>query len=136
MADEREKLNVGSAESRRSADQRAEQRAESRRRVADNKRADLEKQQQDREAQVVRNDQVASQSQPTPTQLENDLAKQGVAVDDKEDDGSGPDRPRMRSIHSENDDPRYKTRNMGSSSQPQARPAASAGDKGSASDKK
>src|SRR5262245_39530198 len=28
-------------------------------------------------------------SQPTPTQAENDLAKLGVAVDEKEDDGSG-----------------------------------------------
>jgi len=29
-------------------------------------------------------------SQPTPTQEENDLAKIGVAVEDKEDDKSGP----------------------------------------------
>jgi hypothetical protein len=29
-------------------------------------------------------------SQPTPTQEENDLAKLGIAVDDKQDDGSGP----------------------------------------------
>jgi hypothetical protein len=28
-------------------------------------------------------------SQPTPTQEENDLAKMGIAVDDKEDDKSG-----------------------------------------------
>jgi hypothetical protein len=28
-------------------------------------------------------------SQPTPTQEENDLAKIGIAVDEKEDDGSG-----------------------------------------------
>lgn len=29
-------------------------------------------------------------SQPTPTQEENDLAKVGIAVDEKEDDKSGP----------------------------------------------
>jgi hypothetical protein len=29
-------------------------------------------------------------SKPTPTQEENDLAKLGVMVDEKEDDGSGP----------------------------------------------
>ena len=29
-------------------------------------------------------------SQPTPTQEENDLAKLGVVVEDKEDDKSGP----------------------------------------------
>jgi len=29
-------------------------------------------------------------TQPTPTQEENDLAKLGVAVDDKEPDGAGP----------------------------------------------
>jgi hypothetical protein len=28
-------------------------------------------------------------TQPTPTQEENDLAKLGIAVDEKEDDGSG-----------------------------------------------
>jgi len=30
--------------------------------------------------------------QPTPTQEENDLAKLGVAVPEKEDDGTGPER--------------------------------------------
>ena len=29
-------------------------------------------------------------SKPTPTQEENDLAKLGIQVDEKEDDGSGP----------------------------------------------
>lgn len=29
-------------------------------------------------------------SQPTPTQEENDLARLGITVDDKQDDGSGP----------------------------------------------
>jgi hypothetical protein len=32
-----------------------------------------------------------AKSKPTPTQEENDLAKLGVHVPDKEDDGSGPD---------------------------------------------
>lgn len=32
-------------------------------------------------------------SRPTPTQHENDLAKLGHSVDEKEDDGSGPEQP-------------------------------------------
>ena len=37
-------------------------------------------------------------AQPTPTQRENDLAKLGVHVADKEDDGSGPDVAVVRSV--------------------------------------
>jgi hypothetical protein len=34
---------------------------------------------------------MMEQSKPTPTQEENDLARMGVDVVEKEDDGSGPD---------------------------------------------
>lgn len=37
-------------------------------------------------------------TQPTPTQEENDLAKIGIVVDEKEDDGSGPDIVERRSL--------------------------------------
>lgn len=41
---------------------------------------------------VAETERMTSQSQPTPTQRENDLAKVGALdIDDKEDDGSGPD---------------------------------------------
>lgn len=54
-------------------------------------------------------------SKPTPTQRENDLAKVGALnIDEKEDDGSGPDlQPVMRREAVSGDDPaRYKTRNV------------------------
>jgi hypothetical protein len=47
-------------------------------------------------ADMVKSNAQASkrmeESQPTPTQKENDLARLGVPVLEKEDDGSGPDR--------------------------------------------
>jgi len=46
-----------------------------------------------REAQAVANEEAMERmdsSQPTPTQEENDLARLGVAVEEKEPDGSGP----------------------------------------------
>jgi hypothetical protein len=39
---------------------------------------------------VAASEQIMA-SQPTPTQREADLAKMGVDVSEKEDDGSGPD---------------------------------------------
>jgi len=49
---------------------------------------------QDRREEQTKSNEAAMKrmesSQPTPTQEENDLAKLGVAVDDKEPDGAGP----------------------------------------------
>ena len=50
--------------------------------------------QEQREERAVANEEAMARmdsSQPTPTQEENDLAKMGVDVPVKEDDGSGPD---------------------------------------------
>lgn len=42
---------------------------------------------------VAETERLTTQSTPTPTQEENDRAKLGILdIDDKEDDGSGPDR--------------------------------------------
>lgn len=48
----------------------------------------------DREAQEKRvaDADERQKGTPTPTQEENDLAKLGLSVQDKEDDGSGPER--------------------------------------------
>jgi hypothetical protein len=49
---------------------------------------------EDREAQAKRiaDADERQKGKPTPTQEENDLAKMGVNVAEKEDDGSGPER--------------------------------------------
>jgi hypothetical protein len=49
--------------------------------------------QEQREAQAVANEEAMERmdtAQPTPTQEENDLARLGIHVDEKEPDGSGP----------------------------------------------
>jgi hypothetical protein len=49
--------------------------------------------QAEREERAVANEEAMERmdsSQPTPTQEENDLARLGVQVDEKEPDGSGP----------------------------------------------
>ena len=49
--------------------------------------------QQQREERAVANEEAMERmdsAQPTPTQEENDLARLGVHVDEKEPDGSGP----------------------------------------------
>jgi len=49
--------------------------------------------QEQREERAVANEEAMARmdsSQPTPTQEENDLARLGVQVDEKEPDGSGP----------------------------------------------
>jgi len=54
-------------------------------------------------------------SKPTPTQRENDLAKVGALnIDEKEDDGSGPDLQLVmrREAVSGDDAAKYKTRNV------------------------
>jgi len=54
---------------------------------------DVKAMQTRREAQTRSNEEAMKRmdaSQPTPTQEENDLAKLGVAVEDKQPDGSGP----------------------------------------------
>jgi len=54
---------------------------------------DVKAMQAQREAQAVANEEAMERmdsSQPTPTQEENDLARLGVHLDEKEPDGSGP----------------------------------------------
>jgi len=54
---------------------------------------DVQAMQKRREAQTKANEEAMARmesSQPTPTQEENDLAKLGVAVEDKQPDGAGP----------------------------------------------
>ena len=49
--------------------------------------------QEQREQRATANEEAMERmdsSQPTPTQEENDLARLGIQVDEKEDDGSGP----------------------------------------------
>lgn len=49
--------------------------------------------QEQREARATANEEAMERmdsSQPTPTQEENDLARLGIHVDEKEHDGSGP----------------------------------------------
>jgi hypothetical protein len=63
----------------------------------------------------VEADQRRSQSKPTPTQRENDLAKLGALDhDSKEDDGSGPDMATVtrREVVSNDDPAKYKTRDV------------------------
>jgi hypothetical protein len=51
----------------------------------------LEAQRKEREFNNAEADRRMNQTKPTPTQQENDLARLGVPVLEKEDDGSGPD---------------------------------------------
>jgi len=54
---------------------------------------DAKAMQQQRDERAVANEEAMERmdtSQPTPTQEENDLARLGIHVDEKEPDGSGP----------------------------------------------
>jgi len=54
---------------------------------------DVKAMQEQREQRAVANEEAMERmdsSQPTPTQEENDLARLGVHLDEKEADGSGP----------------------------------------------
>jgi hypothetical protein len=54
---------------------------------------DVQAMEKRREAQTRSNEEAMARmesTQPTPTQEENDLAKMGVLVDEKEPDGAGP----------------------------------------------
>ena len=74
-------------------DQSAEQRKEERKRALQERREEakktLEEQRQERAEATAEAVKRMESTQPTPTQEENDLAKLGVAVEEKEDDGSG-----------------------------------------------
>jgi len=54
---------------------------------------DVKAMQEQREQRAIANEEAMERmdsSQPTPTQEENDLARLGIHVDEKEPDGSGP----------------------------------------------
>lgn len=96
----------------------AQRRADDQRAAQDKARSDAEKKLDDQEK--ARQDQIAEtqksegQMKPTPTQRENDLAKLGHPVDEKEDDGSGPEKVpgAVRRDATADDAGRYRTRDV------------------------
>lgn len=63
---------------------------EARKQAQEEGRKAMQEQREDRKQQTETALKRMESSRPTPTQEENDLAKIGVIVDEKEDDGSGP----------------------------------------------
>ncbi len=82
-----------------------------------------------REKQQASAREATANVKPTPTQAECDLAKSGVPVLEKEDDGSGPDPYSAAAMEAAKPAGQsgsgYPTRNMQPQSQPQPQPAAS-----------
>lgn len=98
-------------------DPHAAQRVQDHKHTQEKRRADankmLDDQQKAREDINADREQREANMKPTPTQRENDLAKLGLLdIDDKEDDGSGPEQlpnqPRREMTPDER--ARYKTR--------------------------
>lgn len=67
----------------------AEAHREARKKAHDEARKALQEQRDERAEATAEAVKRMESTQPTPTQEENDLAKLGVAVEEKEDDGSG-----------------------------------------------
>ena len=63
--------------------------SEARKKAQDDARKAVQEQREERAKHTAEAVKRMESTQPTPTQEENDLAKVGVAVDEKEDDGSG-----------------------------------------------
>jgi len=70
-------------------EQSQQARREARKKTQDEARKMVQEQRQEREKATAEAVKRMESTQPTPTQEENDLAKVGVNVDEKEDDGSG-----------------------------------------------
>ena len=62
---------------------------EARKKAQDDARKAVQEQREERAKHTAEAVKRMESTQPTPTQEENDLAKVGVVVDEKEDDGSG-----------------------------------------------
>lgn len=62
---------------------------EARKKAQEDARKAVQEQREERAKHTAEAVKRMESTQPTPTQEENDLAKVGVAVDEKEDDGSG-----------------------------------------------
>ena len=63
--------------------------SEARRKAQEDARKAVQEQREERAKATAEAVHRMESTQPTPTQEENDLAKVGVVVDEKEDDGSG-----------------------------------------------
>jgi hypothetical protein len=74
------------------------------------------------QARMVADAEERQNSQPTPTQEENDLAKSGAHVMEKEDDGSGPDR-----LAGESKEDAKKRADVAASKSKEAKPAPQSG---------
>lgn len=82
----------------------------------------LQEQREERGKATAEAVQRMESTQPTPTQEENDLAKLGVAVDEKEDDGSGETVIEKRIVANQPLGPHgYETRSARAKSDEQAR---------------
>jgi hypothetical protein len=66
-----------------------ERNREARKKAQDESRKAVQEQREERAKLTAEAVKRMESTQPTPTQEENDLAKVGVVVDQKEDDGSG-----------------------------------------------
>ena len=71
------------------ADKSQQARKEARDKARDDARKALDEQREERAKATAQAVHRMESTQPTPTQEENDLARLGVGVDEKEDDGSG-----------------------------------------------
>lgn len=105
---------VAPAQQAAQADRRVEQTRESAENARDAAKRKLQDEAKARHDANVEADQRRGDMKPTPTQEENDLAKLGHPVDEKEDDGSGPEvlPVNARRDASPDDPARYKTRDM------------------------
>jgi hypothetical protein len=63
--------------------------SEARKKAQEDARKAVQEQREERAKHTAEAVKRMESTQPTPTQEENDLAKVGVVVDEKEDDGSG-----------------------------------------------
>lgn len=92
----------------------AQRTADAQRTLEQNRSDAVKKLDEDEKRRVDQINQVGereSQSKPTPTQRENDLAKLGLLdIDSKEDDGSGPDVPPQNTRRTV--EGQYNTRDM------------------------
>lgn len=96
------------------ANETKDRRAEDRKKLREETTKQLDAQQAEREQAGAASAKRMASAKPTPTQRENDLAKVGALthLDEKEDDGSGPEMVHVRTVvpASEAEGPGYRTR--------------------------
>jgi hypothetical protein len=95
---------------------------EARQKAQDEARKAVQEQREERAKATAEAVKRMESTQPTPTQEENDLAKVGVMVDEKEDDGSGETVIERRIVANQPLGPQgYETRGMESKEAREAR---------------